>query len=709
MAARILDAQRGALFPWVPVAFGIGIGAYFALRFEPGPGLWLLAAALSILLLGGCLRFGQARPLLIALLLILAGLGAAALRTELVAEPVLGFRYHGAIEGRVIAIDRSASDKMRLTLDRVVLERVDPKRTPSRVRVSLHGLQGFVTPEPGLTVILTGHLAPPEGPVEPGGFDFQRQAWFKRLGAVGYTRTPVLALAPAEEGRAGLAVHRLRMRISAAVQNALPGRAGAFAAAITTGDRSGMDAETLEDLRKSNLAHLLAISGLHMGMLTGFVFSAVRYGLALIPWVALHWPLHKIGAVAALGSGAVYLALSGGSVATERAYIMVAVMLAAVLFDRRALTIRAVALAALIVLTLRPEVLAGPGFQMSFAATTALIAVFGALRDTNLWRWHPAFRWVIALVVSSAIAGLATAPVAAAHFNRVPHYGLIANLLSVPLMGAVVMPAAVLAAVLAPLGLGWVGLAIMRPAIEWILGVAQWVAALDGAVSHVASPPPLVLPVLALGSLFVLLWQGRARWAGALVGVAALSLWALTERPDVLVTGDGGLIGVMTSDGRALSKSRGGGFSARSWLENDGDAADQIVAAGRPGFDGVPGNLVTSVDGVRIAHVSGRGAEASAIAACANADLVIAALDRAALGSDPDCSAIDREFLRAMGPLALYVDDDRIRFVTVRQTTGTRRWSRWSGPVPAVPSNFEPGSVNRAGLAPVRPTRVARQ
>jgi competence protein ComEC len=447
---HLFDRQRGHLFPWLPVAYAVGIGVYFSLADEPTGRAWaLLGAALAagVLLAATVLRHS---PLLLALLAALAGAGVAGLRTASVGEPILAFRYYGPIEGRIVGIDRSRSDRPRLTLDRVVLRDVPPERTPARVRVSLHGDQRWLTPEPGLTVILTGHLSAPEGPVEPGGFDFQRQAFFDRLGAVGYTRTPVLAFRAAEEGRAGLFIYRTRMAITAAVLEGVPGRAGAFAAAITTGDRSAIDADTLEALRASNLAHLLAISGLHMGLLTAFVFAAVRLGIAAVPPLALRVPGKKVAAVVALAAGAVYLALSGGNVATERAFVMVAVVLAAVLFDARALTLRAVALAAIIVLTLRPEALTEPGFQMSFAATIALIAVFSRLREVETGRIPRWTRPLFALVVSSAVAGLATAPIAASHFNQVPHYGLLANTLSVPLMGTVIMPAAVLAAVLAP-------------------------------------------------------------------------------------------------------------------------------------------------------------------------------------------------------------------------------------------------------------------
>ncbi|MCK4713372.1 MAG: ComEC/Rec2 family competence protein, partial [Marinosulfonomonas sp.] len=354
----------------VCLAFGVGI--YFALRTEPGGGAYGAFGALAVVLAAAALWLDvRLRPLFVAVLLVIIGILLAGARAHMVADPVLGYRYYGPIEGRVIKIDRSQSDKMRLTLDRVVLERLPAWRTPAKVRVALHSKDVFITPESGMTVMMTGHLSPPQGPVEPDGFDFQRMAWFQSLGAVGYTRSPVLMLAPADQGRGGLFIHRLRMRISTGVQAIMPGDAGAFAAAILTGDRSGMRREVLGQLRASNLAHLLAISGLHMGLLTAFVFGALRYGLALVPVINLRWPIKKIAAAMSLVAAAGYLALSGGNVATERAFIMVAVMLVAVLFDRRALTLRAVALAAIIVLVRRPEALTGPGFQMSFAATTA--------------------------------------------------------------------------------------------------------------------------------------------------------------------------------------------------------------------------------------------------------------------------------------------------------------------------------------------------
>lgn len=654
--------QRGHLFPWVPVLFAIGIGLYFTVTFEPASQHYALALTLVVIAVV-LVRSASAvtSPFIWAIALMASGFCLSGLRAHQMDFPILDWRYYGPVEGRIVAIDRSGSDALRLTMDRVILRDIPPELAPHRIRVSLHGQQGFIEPKPGLVVMMTAHLSPPGGPVEPGGFDFQRYAWFMKLGAVGYTRTPVLALAPPDNS---LRLFKARMALSARVQNALPGETGAFAAAIMTGDRSGMGLDTLEALRISNLAHLLAISGLHMGLLAGFVFATFRLAFAAVPAVGLRAPAKKLSALMALLVAGGYLALSGGNVATERAFVMVAVALVAVMFDRRVLSLRAVAVAAMIVLCLRPEALLGPGFQMSFAATTALIAIFGWLRDHEVPIGPNWLRPVSAIVISSVIAGAATAPVAAAHFNQIAHFGLLANLLSVPLMGVLVMPAAVLAACLLPFGMEGLALWVMGLGLRWILGVAHWVAGLDGARGAVVSPDPLVLPVMALGAVFLVLWQGRLRMAGLLPILVAFYLWGQTERPDVLIADSGALVGVMTKEGRALSAARGAGFIAKNWLENDGDEALQEHAAKR----------WPDIHQARLPVIAVKGQQAARRVTDCNAETLVV-MNVEPPNSLP-CVVIHPKTLRETGSLALFMTEKGgFKTISARQLTGARLWN----------------------------------
>lgn len=663
-----LLAQRGHLFCWTPVFLGIGIGGYFLLPVEPDVLIFvaLILPITILMILARVVRVSYA-PLLVGICLIGAGGCAAKLSTEFARAPVLGFRYYGPIEGRIVNIDRSGRDAVRLTLDRVQLTRMSPQKTPRQVRISLHGDDIPQEFTPGDVIMTTGHLSPPSGPAEPGGFDFQRHAWFLEIGAVGYTRNPVVRLEAVRAGDLSVWIFTQRMALSRAVRAQIDGEAGAFAAAIMTGDRSAMSQTTITNLRATNLAHLLAISGLHMGLLTGFVFGVIRFGLALIPWISLRIPTKKVAAVFALAIGGAYLALSGGSVATERAYIMVAVLL-----DRRALTLRAVAMAATIVLLLQPQALVGPGFQMSFAATTALVLVFGQMRRFDLQRLPKWARAVLSVALSSAVAGFATAPFAAAHFNQFAHFGLVANVLSVPLMGVVVMPAAVLAVCLAPFGLWSAGLWIMELGLKWILYVAERVASIENGVGHVMAPQPSVLPIMTIGLLWFALWQGRARFVGVIAVVASAVFWGQTTRPMILVADSGGLVGVMGEDGRALSRAKGNGFAAGIWLENDGNPVQQDEAAMRAGAQQIERVTRLKLGTWEILQISGKTALAG-LQGCDGADVLITTVKNE---NDRPCRVFDIVALRETGSLAIdLAGNGDLAITTASDVAGRRPWS----------------------------------
>ena len=658
--------QRGTMLYWQVISYACGIGVFFALRVEPS--VWMLVLPAAVCGVVSLAVMGRDwRGWVFVTSFAAYGFAAAGLSAHLAAAPVLGFRYYGPVEGRIVEIDKSQSDAVRLTLDHVVLAWMDPQKTPERVRVSLHGDQRWIDPKPGVYVGMTAHLSPPSGPIEPHGFDFRRSAWFDRLGAVGYTRTPALALREGEG--AGLGVYRFRQSVAAWLRARMDGEAGDVAAALIVGDRSGLDPRTLEELRATNLAHLLAISGLHMGLLTGLVFAALRLLLVVLPWMPPEWSAKKGAAIGALAVGALYLAVSGANVATQRAFVMVALVFGAILLDRRALTLRTVAIAGLIVLSLSPVALTGPGFQMSFAATTALVAVFaeanGRLRRVNLL-----LRWPVTLLTSSLVAGLATAPFGAAHFNMVSHYGLVANLVSVPLMGLVIMPAALAAFVLLPFGAEGVALAVMAAGIDWILGVAHHVAGLEGATSGVIAPMPWVLPLVGVGGLLLLVIRGPLRGIGLVPLLVAALLWAQTERPALLISDTGGLIGVLGPEGRALSKGRGDGFSAEGWLENDGMPRAQeeapLIAQERTRVWRV------GVGATEVLLVSGKTA-LLALEGCGGAQILVTNQRDSA---DRPCRVFDQRALSETGALAISGNGV---LTSVRDISGERLWTSRSG------------------------------
>lgn len=665
--AEALARQRGRLLPFFPVGLGCGIGIWFGQTREPGLAVHAALLAGIVLLALIALRWPPWRPVPIFVAACFLGFVMCGLRVAVVSTPILEREVYGPVTGRVVLIDRSQAGALRITLDEVWMAEMPAEETPARVRLSLQGDLSAHVPQPGEVVMVTAFLSPPPGPVEPGAFDFRLDAFFDGLGAVGYTRHPLLLWQAAGPGEAQIG--RLRAALSGAIQAAIPGDAGAFAAGVMTGDRSGLSVEAVAALRDSSLAHLLAISGMNMAFITAFVFALLRFGLALIPPVALRVNTKKIAAVAAFGVAFFYLLLSGANVATERAFIMVAVMLGAVMMDRRAVTLRSVGIAGTVILLWQPEAILSPGFQMSFAATIALILGFGWWTDRMARRkWPRAAQFVATLFLSSLLGGLATAPYAAAHFNRFTDYGLIANLLTGPVMGAMIMPAGVMAALLWPLGLAPLAFWVLEMGCRWILFVAHEVARLEGAVTGIPAPPAVMLPMLTLGLCWLCLWQGRARWAGAVPVVVALALWGQGGRPDVLIGGDAA-VGVLGPEGRALSAARGQGFLLRNWLENDGDLAGQAAAAARGGFAEGPLGRVFAIGGRRgvILREGGDATEACRLFA------LLVLMEEMPLPKG-DCLIVTPERLGRSGTLAIAAAGGGLRVTATH--SGNRPWSR---------------------------------
>ncbi len=679
--AAVLDGQRPHLPLWVPVLYGMGIAGYFAAPAEPeGWMLASLAGALGFVLVAGLGLRPPARTLLLAALLPVAGFGGAALRSRMVAAPVLPWAMTAAVEGRIVDLDRSASERPRVLLDRVTIAKLEPWRTPARIRISLDPATASDLLRPGAWIAATARIAPPSAPAEPGGFDYRRLAWFQGIGAVGYARGEVRAVAGDAPGGWRLVAFRLRMAASAHIQRLVPGQDGAFTSAILTGDRSGIDRSVERALRISSLYHIVSISGLHMTLLAAAVFAMIRHGLALVPRLALTWPLKKIAALAALAAGAAYLVISGCGVATQRSYVMTATVLIAVLIDRPALTMRSIALAGAVVLLVAPESLVEAGFQMSFAATIALVAGFEALRRRSWWmRTQTAPGWrlirpVIGIAMTSLIAGTATAPFSAFHFNAVARYGLIANLLAIPAMGILVMPAAVIAIVLAPLGLDWLPWQAAGLGMGYVIAVARAVASLPGASFGVPAGPPASLGLLTIGGLMLVLWIGRGRWLGLAPLALGAFVWAQAERPDLLIADTGRLFGIETGRGRILSSGRGNGFAAESWLRNDGDLASQAEAYARGGLVRRKNRIAADVPGLGPVLYVGASDPATAAADCAAAAVLIA--PNWPRGPAGPCVFVGRDRLRREGALAIEAGDAGPVVTGARSVGADRPWSR---------------------------------
>jgi competence protein ComEC len=581
---------------WSPVAFGLGAAGYMTLPGEPPLALALGAAGLAV---GLALRLrrgtGSAGAVITITLLAFAAAGftAGKVRADRVAAPIApAADSPRVIEGWVVDVPGPGAGGPRMLLAPVRISGLAPEETPVRVRVTLR--EPAVSPPPGAPVRILAMVGPPPPPASPGAYDFARDAWFDRVGGVGFALgepgEPGDAALPAAPWRLRLAmtVNALRWRLAERIVARMGKSSGGLGAAMVTGHEAWIAPEVTADMRASGLAHIISISGLHMAIVGGFVFAAVRLLIAVLPWLALRLPGKKLAAVAGLVAVGTYLVISGAPPPAERAAITAATAFAAILADRQAVSLRTLAVAALIILLLQPEAAVAPGFQMSFAATTALVALAEAwpraVKEISApwWiRWpQSAVVWLLAAIAASFVAGLATGPFALQHFNRVASYGLVANLLVSPLSSFIIMPFLALGAALEPLGLGGPFLWVAGKGIDTLLVVAHATAVQPAAQLTVASAPAVALPLAFLGIMQLCLWQGRLRWLGAPLAAAVL-VWPRPAPPDVWIASDGAAVAVRVDRRAVLLRPDARRFAADLWTRRRGLAIDDDPEAAR--------------------------------------------------------------------------------------------------------------------------------
>jgi competence protein ComEC len=661
------DAGPGRLFPWLPVAFGSGIALYFAAEHEPQ--WWAptgLAAAFAIASVAARRHF-VAFVVFVGLTAVAAGFAAASLKALLRAHAMLDMPQTVTLSGFVeMREERERSDRVVLRV--ADFEGMQASHKPERVRIAV---RKGTAPAMSSFVALRARLNPPLQPLRPGGYDFARDMYFRGIGASGFALGAIRVVAPPAEPdlwlRFSAWIGGIRDAVDRRIRAAIDGDRAAIASALVTGQRGAISATVSEAFYVSSLAHVLAISGYHMAVVAGIVFFVIRALLALVPGIALAWPIKKWAALGALFAGSFYLLLSGASVSTQRALIMTAIVLVGVMADRAALTLRTIAIAALAVLVLQPEALLHPSFQMSFAAALALIAGYQlglarlfAFTHTSLGARVALFggHQVAALVVASLLAGLATTPFAAYHFHRLAPYGVLANLLAMPIVSLWIMPAGLLGVIAIPFGLDGPLWRLMGGGIDGMIAVAVFVAGLPGAVGRIGAFGTGTLLLCSAGFVLLCLLRSPLRLLGAPLALAAALLAVTARQPDILVSADGELIAARNAKGRlAVLRHGRDDFALREWLAADADGRNsrdpslqdlsrQDLSRHDGGGCDDGGCVVRQANGLIIAAPARYEALAED---CRRAALIITALDPVAV-----CGAmiVDRRMTRETGAAA---------------------------------------------------------
>jgi len=620
------------------------------------------------------------------------GVSVAHLRAATVMQPAFaGGEDPVRVEGWVVANDASDNGPRLRLLVRDIEGVAAPPRYV-RVSVSEAGLLSA-----GRAASCRAVLGPPSGPMVPGAYDFARRAWFERLGATGFAYgrcRPASFDAPADWlDRQRLRLAAVRADLSAAITTAAPGRGGAIAAALVTGDRSSIDPDTNAALRDSGLGHLLSVSGIHMGVVGGLVFAMLLWTLSLIAPIALRFPVKKIAATGALIVLAVYLIVSGSSVPALRAFVMACVAFGAILLDRPAISMRGLALAAVIVTALFPESVLEPGFQMSFAATMALVALFEMLKRAPhepalptpgplIGALQAITRGIGGVLLISLVAGLATDAFAIYHFQRFAIYALPANLIAAPIMSFLVAPAAAMAAILAPFGMAELPLQIMASALDLIAAVGQTFGARPEAVRAMPQPPDLAFVLCVIAMLWACLWRGLLRWGALAWFAACIVIYASAERPILAFDADTRAIYARADEGGrehwTLIAAPGRSTYARDRLGSMlGLSPPEIERLAPPEACG-EGGCVWSYGERTFAFVRG----ASGIdAACLRRAYVIVTVETPADYASR-CALtglISRDDLARVGGALIYQDADRLRVAHAWPPHVQRPWTPRGG------------------------------
>jgi competence protein ComEC len=680
-----LDAERGRWMLWLPVALGLGIAIYFELPAEPalwlGPALAGAGVVAAILAPAG----GKARALCIGLVAAAAGFGLATWRTSNLAAPTIGRPLFSInVEGRIADIQR-LPESVRVVLEAVRLKGSHvppPEMMPMRLRVSLG--KGAPPLHVGDRLLVLANLLPPSGPAVPGAFDFQRVAWYQQLGAVGYALAPAMVI---ERGKpSGLVrfIDGLRADVTGRILKALPGPEGGVVSALLTGEQTAVDKNINQAMRDSGLAHILSISGLHIVFIVGLVMGSIRYGVALVPPLALRVDAKKIAAVIALAAALFYTALAGAPVPAQRACAMAAFALLAVLLDRTALSLRLVAWSAIVVLAAAPESLTGASFQMSFAAVVALIAAWEmaapwrrrvherAEERRHRWLWR-LMAGIGASLATTLIASVATGAFAAYHFNRLSFLGVVANLLGVPLTGFWIMPWGLLAMLLMPFGLERFALVPMGWGVDGLNAIAFHVAAWPQAAALVPSLPGVSLWLMTVGGLWFCLWRRRWRFAGLPMVAVALMLGP-GKPPDLLMSEDGRVLGLRDRGVVHVASARLERFVTDTWARRSGqDGARKWLATADQqalGLGCQTGLCRWRKGPWRVALVSDDRRLAEA---CGSADIVLSTVDAKAKCRGPRL-VIDRRDAWRDGAQALWLDETGVRRETANAARGDRPW-----------------------------------
>lgn len=618
-------------------------------------------------------------------LMFLAGCLTVWSKSALVGQDAIDRPVSGMFLGKVLGVEEQpAEQRVRW----IVATREPGSGRSIKVRLNVPDDLSVASVSSGAVIRFEARLMPPAPPMFPGGYNFARTAWFSGLAASGSVNGKVEIL---RLGGRGDMLESARSALSRHVRARMSGPESGIAAALASGDRGGIAENDAQAMRDAGLAHLLAISGLHVSAVIGAAYFLSLRLLALSPALALRFRLPVVAALCGALSGIAYTLLTGSQVPTVRSCIGAMLVLVALALGREAISLRLLAVAGFAVLLLWPESLTGPSFQMSFAAVLAIVALatsgpvrrFLAPREES-WLSR-LMRQAAMLFVTGFVIELVLMPIGFYHFHRAGAYGALANVLAIPLTTFAVMPCIALALLCDIVGLGGPFWWLAGQFIDLLLGLAHTISALPGAVSVLPAMGTGGFLLFVTGGLWLGLWSGRARLLGLVPACFGIVWLILLEPPDILVTGDGRHVGLLddSGDGLVTLRDTGSDYVRDNLREFAGIEGELTPLASWPGsrcnrdFCSVRIDRAGRSWDLLIARGRDQVPERSLAAACDKADIVIA--DRWLPWScKPRWLKADRTMLDRTGGLAIRLRGNSVETVAAGQ--GRHGWWKPRGP-----------------------------
>ncbi len=574
----IIAIERTRLILWGPVVFGFGAAAgcgVFAgskLTDIFAIALFLLALYFVAALVAKRLDKRIIAPIKIVILAILifqAGIMIALLRIEAVHAPVFTSQIANPIQisGEIIDIDKSYSGNWRAKIKIESFQNLAKDKSPKYIRLSIRELKAD---QIGAKINCLAELQTPPPPIIPGGYNFARKAYFSQIGAVGFCKSK-----PAFSQTADISsidefrnfVTRQRLQTSALLADHKVGGGGGFLAAVFTGDRSWMSNEDTNALQISGLHHIVSVSGMHITLIAGIVFLTFSKILALIAPLALRFDVRKIAGTLSILIATLYTIFSGAEAPAVRALMMCFVVFGAILLNRRAISMRGLAIAALLLLLIRPENAIDAGFQMSFLATMALVALWESyeigIKKPRLNILRTGLVWLIGALMASFVAGLATMPIAVHNFGAITTYALIANLLATPISDFLVAPFSLLGVLFSLFGFSEPFFNVASWGLDLILKISYYFANAPFASIKTNPLNEAATFFLVFCALWLCLWKTNFRYLAVLPLMIGLFVWVTTSKPVLLVSPEGRAFLNISDGNLKICFLRGAKFDAR--------------------------------------------------------------------------------------------------------------------------------------------------